>query len=140
MSKTEQFVAYARELIGTPFHHQGRVPQVGIDCAGTVVIPANRAGFKIEDQSNYAHIPDGYFLEAVKKHCNLVEFKDLQLGDLVMFKFEKEAQHIGIVSSIEPLMMIHAWAQLNRKNSKVTENSIDTYWLTKLSGCYRIKE
>lgn len=139
MNKIDKFVAFARTCISTPFHHQGRLPQIGLDCAGLIVVSADAAGIQIEDQSNYPHIPDGSFLEAVKKHCNPVAFADLQIGDLVMFKFEKEAQHIGIVSSIKPLIMIHAWAQLNSKNSKVTENSIDTYWLTKLSGCYRIK-
>lgn len=138
MSKIEQFVAFARELIGTPFHHQGRVPGLGLDCIGTVAIAATKAGYSIADRSNYPHKPDGSFQESVEQHCDLIEFKDLRVGDLVMFKFDQEvhAQHIGIISNLEPLLMIHAYAQ----RKKVTENSIDATWLPILSGCYRFKD
>ena len=135
--KINKGLEFARQCIGTPFHHQGRIPGVGLDCGGLLAVVGHAAGLPVEDISNYPHIPaDSSFRALIERQTNKIQFNDLQLGDLVMFKFDKEAQHIGIVSSLEPLMMIHAWAQMR----KVTENAIDDYWLKKVSGCYRIKE
>lgn len=133
---TDAMIAFARECIGTPFAHQARIPHVGLDCAGLVVLSVRAAGGEIKDQTNYSRIPDGSFKVAIEEHCDKIGFEDLRPGDFVTFKFEKRHQHIGIISGIEPLTMIHSWAQMR----KVTENSVDDYWLTKLAGCYRLKE
>ncbi len=43
--KREDFVRVARSYIGTPFHHQGRLPGVGLDCAGVIVCALAECGY-----------------------------------------------------------------------------------------------
>ena len=40
----DDIVNAARECVGTPFRHQGRVLGVGLDCAGLVLMPFSAVG------------------------------------------------------------------------------------------------
>ena len=56
----EQIVSVARAAVGTPWHHQGRVAGLGLDCIGLLVHVAREldlegAGYA---KTNYAHFPD----------------------------------------------------------------------------------
>ena len=132
----DELINSARSYLGTPFHHQGRLPHVGLDCAGLVVCAASENGYAVDDVRGYANIPSqGLFTQSVMGHCDKINIDELQAGDLCMFAFTSEPQHIAIVSSVEPLKIIHAYLQVN----KVVENNLDGFWLKKLRGCYRLK-
>lgn len=123
-------------MIGTPFVHQGRNPQHGVDCGGLVVIACARAGINLSDLGNYNAIPDGSFIKLVEEQGDKIDLSDIRIGDFMMFKFEKEPQHIAIISQLNPIHIIHTWMSVG----KVVENGFDDYWQRRLTGCYRIKE
>ena len=120
-----ELVEKAREYIGTPFHHQGRVKGAGVDCIGLGICSLIELGFEINDQQNYPRLPRrGELLEAVKAHCDPIELSDAKMGDLLVFVFVKRLgpQHIGIVT--EHGMMIHSWS----KAKGVVEHNLDQSW------------
>ena len=132
--KREDFVSNARSMIGTPFHHQGRVPGVGLDCAGLVICAASE--LDLGDKAGYGRIPSqGLFSQAVADQCDPVSLDVAVPGDIIMFAFRTEPQHVAIISSINPVMIIHAFKDAGR----VVENSLDATWLGRLRGVWRIR-
>lgn len=132
-----ELVSAARDLLGTPFHHQGRLPGIGVDCAGVVVCACAACGYAIADRIGYSRIPNSAeFTRAVREHCDPVPLEALRIGDLMTFAFRENEQHIAIVSEITPvIMLIHAWEGVG----KVVENSLDSTWRGRLRGCYRLQ-
>lgn len=129
----EDFVAAARGYIGTPFHHQGRVPGVGLDCAGVIVCAAKACGYDVADIAGYGRIPSNGMLEqAVLCHCDQIAIEHVQTGDILLFKFRHEPQHLAIFDNG---LLIHAYSSIG----KVIENGFDAAWRAKLVGCYRLK-
>lgn len=127
------FVTVARSYIGTPFHHQGRLPGVGLDCAGVVVCALRESGRDVDDVKGYGRVPSqGLFQAMVEKHCERISFDDVQTGDLLMFAFRGDMQHIAIYDNG---MLIHAYSDV----LKVVENSLDAVWMQRLRGCYRLR-
>lgn len=132
----EAIVAAARAMLGTPFHHQGRVPGVGVDCAGLVVCALQQSGLDVSDRAGYGRIPaQGLFSQTVAEQCDAIDLADVQPGDLLSFAFRSDPQHIAIVVSIDPIMMIHAV----QTNKRVVENGLDATWRERLRGAWRVR-
>ena len=129
------YVDIARSYIGTPFKHQGRLPGVGLDCAGVVVCALREAGYPVADAAAYGRIPNhGMFVKVVEMNYNRVTIAEIQHGDAMIFAFRNEPQHIAIYTGNETL--IHAYQEVK----KVVEHDFDGIWLDRLRGCYRLKE
>lgn len=45
-----------RSLIGTPYSHAGRCPQVGTDCGGVVICAAKILGLPVKDRVDYSPV------------------------------------------------------------------------------------
>lgn len=132
----DEFVISARALIGTPFQHQGRTPHTALDCAGLVVCAARSLGVELSDRKGYADIPNGFeFIRCVEESCVRIPMANVQIGDLLVFAWTREPQHIAIVSKLEPLQIIHSWSGAGM----VVENRLDEYWKKRLRRCYRLK-
>jgi len=135
MSRSDLVLA-AYTFLGTPFHHQGRLPGVGLDCAGVVVCALKRIGYPVADIAGYGRIPSqGIFTSAITSHCDQIQQDEIEPGDLMMFAFRSEPQHVAIVSATHPVMLIHAYQDVGR----VVENSLDATWQSRLRGCYRLR-
>lgn len=129
----EKFISAARGYIGTPFHHQGRLPGVGLDCAGVVVCAAIESGLLVDDVAGYGMVPSNGLLEqAVIKHCDEIGKDELVSGDILLFRFLREPQHLAI---FDHGMLIHAYSSVGR----VVENGFDDVWEKRLVGCYRLR-
>jgi len=129
------YVDIARGYLGTPFRHQARLPGVGLDCAGVVVCALREAGREVEDVRAYGRIPaHGLFVKMVERHCERISVGDLRHGDLIMFAFRGEPQHLAIYTAEGTL--IHAYQDVK----KVVEHDFDGVWRDRLRGCYRLKE
>lgn len=128
-------MAAARSMIDTPFVHQGRVPHIGLDCGGLAIFASKDAGIELEDLTNYPEIPDGSFIALVQKQGEQIKLSEVEPGDFMMFRFERDPQHIAIVTEINPIHIIHTWSDIG----KVVENILDDYWKRRLVGCYKIK-
>jgi cell wall-associated NlpC family hydrolase len=128
-----KFITAVRSYIDTPFHHQGRLPQVGLDCAGVIVCAARECGIAIDDQQGYARTPaNGMLEQAVIAHCDRIQLVEVVSGDIMLFRFLKEPQHLAVFDSG---MLIHAYSSVG----KVVRNGFDEAWSKRLVSIHRLK-
>lgn len=115
----------AREFMGTPFHHQGRLKGVGVDCIGLLTGVAEELGIKLVDNTKYTRNPDGkHFMEQMRKNMSEIPVDEAQIGDVIIFWFDRHTkfpQHAGILTDIG---IIHTYGDVG----KVTENTLTDKW------------
>jgi cell wall-associated NlpC family hydrolase len=141
MTTRAEIVAEARRLVGTPYHHQGRLPGVGIDCAGVLVVIGRGLGFVAPDFdiNGYARRPDGVSLIA---HCEAnmerIDVADMQPGDVPVFRFDADPQHVGIAGDYVHggLSLIHALGTRDGRG-KVLEQRLAADILKRCVAAYR---
>jgi len=132
-----QVVACARTYLSTPWHHQGRVkgPKGGIDCAGLIIGVARELGLADVDFTNYSRHPDGTLERICALHMRGIPLHLADFGDVLLFTFKTEPEHLGIFSEIDGRRtVIHSYASAK----KVVENDLDALWLSRIRGAYRI--
>lgn len=101
----------ARQWIGTPYHHMGRVKGGGVDCLTFLAEVYHRAGVvgPIETAHYrpdwYLHREEELYLEGLLAHAREVEAP--QPADIALFKFGRCFSHAAIVT--EWPMLIHAF-------------------------------
>ncbi len=132
----ESIISAAREAIGTPFRHQGRLLGRGLDCAGLGVHVARRLGIEYIDDVTYGRRPSGGLFEnALKIQPSLMivaDIEDRQPGDLLLLRFKGEPQHLAVFTGDT---MIHSYLQAR----KVCEHRLDDQWIKRIVACYRFK-
>jgi cell wall-associated NlpC family hydrolase len=124
MTTRAEFVAYVRSMKGTPVHHQGRVPGVGLDCPGPVI--CGMWHFHIKPRSfdvvGYPAIPDGVSIKGyLDEHLEPVSQSDMRPADVVLVAWQKgPPQHMGVVVDYPGggLAMVHADSVRARKVSE----------------------
>jgi NlpC/P60 family putative phage cell wall peptidase len=121
-------IEIARGWIGTRFHHQGRVKNVGVDCIGLIIGVAKELGLEVNDRTDYHREPSNGELE--KALAKYLQPCGLKAGAVALFRMDKEPQHVGIITDENTL--IHAYAQAR----KVVEHELDDFWKARLAGCY----
>lgn len=135
--KADDILAAAREAIGTPFVHQGRVVGVGLDCAGLAIHVARRLGVDHVDVAGYERVPSGGRLEAVLDDQPGIAVQvvrdEPQAGDLLLMRFASEPQHLAICAG---KTIIHAYAQVGR----VCEHRFADVWRARVVRVYRFAE
>lgn len=144
-----RIITEARSWIGTRFAHQGRVKKSennrgGCDCVGLIIGVADNVGitcngkkFSELDRSDYAKIPDGSQLfEAFCQHLNKIPLSEIKPADILMFRFDKDPQHVGFVSDFgDGLGVIHCYLQARG----VVEHRLDEYWLDRVVAAFRFR-
>lgn len=106
-------VAEARSLLGTPFHHQGRLPGVGIDCVGVLIVVARRLGLVPPDfdVTGYTREADGVSLMA-RLRDHVVPVMRPQAGDIGVYSWGQHPHHVGIlVPYRDDFAIVHALSQ-----------------------------
>lgn len=108
--KPDDFIAEAETWIKTPFVHKGRTKGRAVDCIGLVYCTALAVGLITGELPDYARSPQNTLLEkSLREHPALYEVSDLKPGDVLLFRFAKWGQHVGIYTgrnllhSYEPL-------------------------------------
>jgi NlpC/P60 family putative phage cell wall peptidase len=138
MSTAENVVCAARSWIGTPYRHQASLKQIGCDCLGLV------RGVWRDCVGDEPEVPPPYspdwaeaggletLAHAATRHLLRVELKDVQAGDVLLFRWKAHlpAKHAGIASSAAS--MIHAQEGLG-----VVEISLSKWWLRRLVFIFR---
>lgn len=135
----EKFIAAAQSYINTPFHHQGRVPNVGLDCIGLVICAANAADINLEirDHNHYLRRPVGTeLIDSIESHGGIKfgELESAERGDLLIFRFENRPQHVGIYLGFDKL--IHSY----QPAGKVVEITMNQSWKSRFVCGYKIQE
>ena len=126
-------IAAARECIGTPFQHQGRICGLALDCAGVILHVARRLGLESVEPAGYARSPSNGALEAAADAQPYFErVFDKQPGDVLMMRFTGEPQHVGIFTGEN---IIHGYESIG----KVVEHRLDHRWEARIVRVYRFK-
>lgn len=140
-----KIVEIARTYIGTPFHHQGRKKDVGVDCVGLLVCIGaelqykSKNGTEFYDIKGYTRQPDGkMLLSALQEHLIEIPKEDMQPGDIVCVAFDKHPQHVGVLADYRHggLSMIHA----DGKRGEVLETRLLFTQGMKFISAFRFKE
>lgn len=153
----KQVVSAARGWLGTRFHHQGRLKAKdgrpgGVDCLGLLVGVAGELGLLERakrgcmvrplvdfDRCDYGHLPDGDALHGILKEIMWpVRIEDMQVGDIVLMRFDKTPQHLAIITDYVGggVGIIHALAAAR----KVVEHPLDEEWRKRIVYCYRVAQ
>jgi cell wall-associated NlpC family hydrolase len=83
--------------MGTTFKHQGRVKGAGIDCVGLIICAGHELGIYHDDYVNYPRFPDqAYLLKCMRETLDEKEIKNIEHGDVLLFKIGGLTQHTGI--------------------------------------------
>jgi len=131
----QQIINEARTWLETPFHHQGRVKGVGVDCIGVVGLVGVYFGFLKEADipNNYAHSPNASMMQKqLEKHLQKIRIEEAGIGDILHFCFDREPQHVGFLTDVG---LLHAYAQVR----KCVEHSYDATWQSRVRGAYRFR-
>lgn len=121
----------AREWMGTPWRHQGRVRGVGVDCGGLVIEAFKACGVLPPgfDVGQYGRNPDlPRIISTLSQWAS--EADDILPGDVLLFTIVDAPRHLAIATDIG---MIHAYQGLNC----VTEHVIDKRWRRRLYKIFR---
>lgn len=115
----------AREWVGTPYHHQARVPFVGLDCIGLLICTARVLGHVSPDFNitGYRRVPDGHSLmHHMREQFTQIKPDEMSPGDYVCMAFDRHPHHVGIIGAypLGGLSLIHA----NSKTGKVEESRL----------------
>ena len=141
----QQIIDTARLWLGTPFHHQGRVRQVGCDYIGLIIGVAaslhlrSREGCLLAecDVLNYPRRPrpqeSSQLKTALSQH--LWPATALAPGRIALFADASATpHHVGIISSTPygGHGLIHAYLP----SRKVVEHNLDPVWAAKLVAVF----
>jgi cell wall-associated NlpC family hydrolase len=119
MINKSEVITEAREWIDTPFHHQGRLKGIGVDCVGLIIGVAKNIGIYPKDfnVTGYPRSPDGTSLMALANvHMTPISRMEMSFGDVVVVRFGKEPQHFGIIGDYRHggFSIIHAAGMTGR--------------------------
>lgn len=144
--------AQARSWLGTRFHHQGRLKATvqhkgGCDCIGFILGVAGELGIisKQEDRKllnqfdemGYSRVPDGLKLKhALQQHLHEIPVSDIRPGDVLLFYFDTNPQHVAIATDYSKgLGIIHCYLQAR----KVVEHRLDSVWRERMVSAFRFE-
>jgi NlpC/P60 family putative phage cell wall peptidase len=133
MATRDQIVKEARQYLGTPFKHQGRIKGVGCDCAGIIVNIAKMLGIDFWEYSGYGRTPDGKSLENCISQLLQIDPADLKPGDVMLFKIRRMPQHLAIATDGG---MIHSFYRRS-DGGRVVEHNLDDRWKKRIVKCFR---
>jgi hypothetical protein len=149
-----EFVAKAREYLGTPIRHQGRRkgPHGAVDCIGLLLCVGEDLGIvdkhgvptRRTDYLNYLPVPGDRFVheECVKR---LIQKSGApEPGDVITLRVPMLPCHLAIVSSLQgSIGMIHATTSRGSRDprsqhGKVVEHILDGNWRWRIEGVFAV--
>lgn len=96
----EDWVSEVLSFVGTPYKHQGRVPQVGMDCVAPLIVAARKFGIVADDfdVTAYPRDPNGSLQPLLDEHLERKSRESLLIGDVVLngFRFQ-QPRHVAII-------------------------------------------
>jgi hypothetical protein len=110
-------IAAARTFIGTRYHSNAQVKGVGVDCATLLAMAFTEARVRppiiVGDYSSqwHLHSEDPLYENAIRDHGGSERaIGECRPGDIVLYFQGKQFAHGAIVSEVEQLRIIHAYA------------------------------
>lgn len=105
--------AIAREWLGTPYHHRGRIKGIGVDCGQLIAGVFEEAGLiPAVPLDNYPrdwmlHRNEPRFQNTVERYCRQV-IRDARSADILLFKVGRSFSHGAIVLDFPIIIHAHA--------------------------------
>lgn len=130
MTARAELTAAALSLVGTPFHAQGRMPQVGLDCIGVIVCVARACGIPVVDRVAYPMRPNGELQGELDARMVRVEGEP-QEGDVLMMAFAGEPHHVAMLIADDRIVHGHVRAR------RCVVQSYTDYWRGVTRAVYR---
>lgn len=134
MLDREKALAAARGCLGTPFHHQGRQPGMGLDCIGLVIHALREGGMIIDDDTAYGRQSEAGRLEAALEAHGFEKTETARAGAVLLFRLWRSPQHVALVTAQGRI--IHAYAP----QGCVVETDTSAFWQRRLYGIYDLKD
>lgn len=132
----DDIITAARQCLGTPFRHQGRLLAFGLDCAGVIVHVARQIGAGHLDVSGYGRTPAGGQLEQALDSQPCLELVPLiderRPGDLLLIRFASDPQHLAIFTGET---IIHAYESVGQ----CCEHLLSPVWASRIVRVYRFR-
>ena len=133
----EDIVTAARQCLGTPFRHQGRIAGFGLDCAGVAIHVARQIGAWHLDVSGYGRTPAQGQLERSldSQPClqRVARIEDRQPGDLLLMRFTAEPQHLAFLTRDGTI--VHAYEAAGT----CCEHRLADVWVSRIVRVYRFR-
>ena len=141
-------VGAAREYVGTPFQHQGRIRGKALDCVGLVLCVCEDLGIlgashspeswtRLPEYTTYGPQPlrRVVFDKCMERLVAKGRF-DIKPGDVLSLRVPMEPCHVAIVSErAGVLYMIHAY---NGGTEKCVEHVFEVKWQRRVAGVFSI--
>ena len=133
MSIKEEFLEKVKYYKGVPYHHQGRNREVGLDCAGLVVVALEDIGLPVKDLEGYARIPNAERLRAIVEYNLKIvpSLKEAEPGDIFLMRFATQPQHLAVYTGDG---IVHSYS----KKGYVLEQRLSDVWRKRVVGVYSI--
>lgn len=130
----------ATALVGTPFRHQGRVPGLGLDCAGVLVCCFQAMGLPYNDEMGYPRQPyDGQLEKILDAQPSLrrIALDEIAEGDVLVMRVRTAPQHVAIhAGQINGhTYIIHG----SEEHGKVAHHRLDDLWRARVVRAYRME-
>jgi cell wall-associated NlpC family hydrolase len=140
-----RIVEVARSYLGTPFAHQGRMPGVGLDCAGVVIAIARELGVVAPDFdiTGYGRTPDGASLMGwCRQYMTEVPRSEMRPGDVLCVAWETIPHHLAVLGDYRHggLSIIHSIDQRGKVRGSVVEHRLVLGDRMKFKAAFRMPE
>ncbi len=152
----QELTAAVRQTIGSPFHHGGRVNQVGLDCGGMMIAAMQILGIECYDKPHYNRGDGLADMIEVLEHNNFIptyqsypqgdgaspdvdgtgQSAEPTPGDLVLIRSSDMYHHL--VYFTEDQTIIHAW--FTSGVNKVVETTMLPEWENQIHSIWRYKD
>lgn len=135
----KKIIEEAKKYLGLKWVHQGRNLKNGVDCAGFIVEVLKKLGYNTDfDYKGYGRFPDASrLLHVILTVAERVSFEDRQDGDIILFKVEKNPQHVTFfLKNEEDDFFIHSQ---NEMKGGVILTRLDEHYKKLLVGIFRLK-
>ena len=131
----DDIIGAARQCLGTPFRHQGRLLGFGLDCAGVAVHVARQIGVGHLDVSGYSRTPAHGQLEQsldAQPCLERIALADRSAGDLLLMRFSSDPNHIAICTGDG---IVHAHEIVGQ----CCEHRLSSTWEARIVRVYRFR-
>lgn len=132
MPSRDDVIVAARQYLGVPFRHQGRIASGKLDCVGLLFAVAADIGKPQKDFTTYSRWADGHTLmQELDKRMPRVDERLPGRAIVFWLRNPKRPQHVGLLTDVG---LLHTHAGVG----KVVETSIDEKWRRRFVQAYEL--
>lgn len=137
-------VDIARSCLGTPYHHQGRLKGIGLDCVGLLVQIAVELELDHFDKIGYSSSPTpGVLVSVLSEQMDTAELEDMREGDVIVMRIGAAIpQHVGVLSRVAGVQGVDdlgAMVHVHARAGKVIEVNLTRSVLDRVTHVFRFR-